>query len=111
MSPGKRALAGEKIKVQAGCVDRSRDSGYPDAFPFRCVGKRELEHKANPPEERLVEILAPIGGENRDAAKSFHALEQVAHFHVGKAVVGVTRLDALAEERFRFIEEEQGIGP
>ena len=41
-------------------------------------------------------------------AIGFHALQQVAHLDVGEAVVAVTHLAALAEQRVGLVEEQHG---
>ena len=76
--PGERILAGQKFEIQRGAIHLGRNSRLPDSLALGGVGKRKFDHEAQPAQERLVQILAPVRGENREAAKALHALEQIS---------------------------------
>ena len=73
---------------------------------LRGIGKRKLHDEAQAAQERRVEGAFHIGREDRQAAVGFHALQQVADFDVGVAVVAVFDFAALAEQRVGFVEEQ-----
>ena len=70
------------------------------------VGKREFDDEAEPPDEGLVDVLPEVRREDRDALVLLHPLQQVADLDVRVAVVRVLHFGALAEERIRFVEEQ-----
>ena len=53
-----------------------------------------------------VERALHVGGEDRQAAISLHALQQIVDLDVGVAVVAVLDFAALAEQRVGFVEEQ-----
>src|SRR4051794_13192740 len=78
----------------------------PDLLPLVHVREREVDDEADPPRERLIQGIALVRGEDREAAVGLHALQEVADLDVGIAVVAVLDLGALAEERVRLVEEQ-----
>ena len=106
MPAGQLELAGEEGEIERREIDGRREHLPPDALALDCAGQRKLHHIAQPAGERLVEILAPVGGEDREAVEPLHALQQVADLDVGEAVVRVLDLGALAEQRVRLVEEQ-----
>ena len=102
------------------CARKSRSSALastpggitpaPDAQPLGRARQRELDDEAQPAQERLVEVLLAVGGEDREALEALHALEQVADLEVGVAVVRVLDLGALAEQRVGLVEEQDHVG-
>ena len=47
-----------------------------------------MQHKAQPSEEGLVQVLDEVGRENDDARETLNVVEQHSHVHVGIAISG-----------------------
>src|SRR5207244_11882488 len=58
--------------------------------------------------ECLIERGPEVGGQDRQSPVRLHALQQVADLDVGVAVVAVSDLRALAEQRVGFVEQQYG---
>src|SRR5262249_11933409 len=89
---------------------RGREDTPPDFGAFRFVREGEVYDEANAALESRIERLLHVGGENRQATVGFHTLQQIAHLHVGVAVVAVLDLAALAEQRVRLVEQQDRTG-
>ena len=48
----------------------------------------KLDHKPQPPEEGLVDVLEEVGGEDDDAREPLNVVEQDTHVHIGISVCG-----------------------
>jgi hypothetical protein len=83
-----------------------RNSTAPDALALGGCGVGEVDGEAQPTLEGLVERGLGVGGENGDALELLHALQQIADFDVGVAVMAVANFRALAEERLGLVEEQ-----
>ena len=66
------------------------------AFGF--AGEGEGDDKTQTPQKGVVHGASQIGGQNRQAAVSFHALQQEADTYIGVAVAGVLHFAALTEQ-------------
>ena len=75
----------------------------------RLPGKGNLDDEAHATHECLVDVLAQIGGEYRDALVLLHLLQQVGDLDVGVAVVRILHVGALAEQRVGLVEEQNGV--
>ena len=85
---------------------RLRKNVAPNGFALSGIGKRELHHESQAAQERRIESGLHVRRQDRQAAVRFHALEQVAHFDVGVAIVAVPHFAAFAEERVGFVEKQ-----
>lgn len=59
-----------------------------------------------PARERVVDLGAFSGGEDRDAGVFLDFLEEIINLNVGVSVVAIMHLSALAKERIGFVEKE-----
>jgi hypothetical protein len=104
---GQLVVAGDRLEVEGGVRGgpsaRSRGSTGARARPGAAAGSRR---RLEPAGERVVEVLAQVGGEDRDAVEGLDALQQVGDLLVGVAVVGVLALAALAEQGVGLVEEQ-----
>src|SRR5271163_4115674 len=107
VAPG-NAEAREAFDVESVDGRARREDTAPDFGALRCFGEWELDDEAEAAEKGLVERGLAVGGEDGETAIGLHALEQVADFAVGVAVVAVFDIGALAEERIGFVEEQDG---
>lgn len=82
----------------------------PQREPLPGVGEREVDHQVQAPGERLVDVGAQVGGEQRDAVEGLQPLEQVGALHVGVLVVRVLDLRPLPEDGVGLVEEQYGVG-
>ena len=82
----------------------------PDQLAVVGLGEREVDHEVEPAHERVVDVLAEVGGEDDRARVALHLLQQVGDLDVGVAVVRVGDLGALAEQRVGLVEEEDRVG-
>src|SRR6266545_942323 len=100
--------AGEELRLQS--LDRRlfREDAAPDLLPLRRFGERELDDEAEAAQERRVERVLEVRGEDREPAVGLHALEQIADLDVGVAVVAVLDLGTFAEQGVGLVEEEDG---
>jgi len=80
----------------------------PDLRACRLVRKRERDGEADPAQERRVETLLEVGGQDRQAPVRLHPLEEVANLDVGVTVVAVLHLAALAEQGIGLVEQQDG---
>src|SRR5260221_704749 len=80
----------------------------PDFGPLRSVWEREMDDEADAPQEGCVQCTLEIRGQDCQAAIGFHALQEVADFDVGVAVVAILDLAAFAEKRVSLVEQEDG---
>ena len=78
----------------------------PDLRPLRLIRKRKLHHEPQPAQERWIERLLHVRGQDGQAAIRFHPLEQIADLDVCVAVVAVFHFAALPEKRIGFVEEQ-----
>jgi len=107
------AAAGELPARERGEVDGAKRGALGELPPPYLlaglrVGERELHDKAQPPHERAVERAFHVGGQNGQTPVRLDALEQVGDFDVGVAVVAVLDVAALAKERVRLVEQQDG---
>ena len=88
---GRRAAAG-RCRTASGAPARR----WACQISSRCAGLREgeVDDEPQPPQERLVHVVAQVAGEDRDALVVLHPLQQVADLDVGVAVVRVGHLGA-----------------
>src|ERR1700722_15359820 len=83
------------------------EDALPDGFALARIGKWKVDDETEAALEGFIQRGLEVGSENRDALEVFHPLQQVADFDVGVAVVTIFDLGPFAEERVRFIEEQQ----
>ncbi len=69
---------------------------------------RELDDETDAAQEGRVDRIAHVGGEDGKATIPLHPLEQVAHLHIGIAIVAVAHLAARAEQRIGLVEQQHG---
>src|SRR4029079_3448902 len=67
--------------ISQGGFGRKRE--MPDSAPVLFVRERKLDDRLKAPHERLVQILAKIGGENAHPLVLLHFLQQVRNLEVG----------------------------
>src|SRR4051812_33235228 len=109
--PGQLQLPGQEIEVDVRTERRlRRKERRPDLPSMRLVREGEFHADLQSPQERLIEVLAKVGGEDGQAVVLLHPLEEVADLDVGEAIVGILDLRALAEQRIGLVEEEDGVG-
>src|SRR5580700_6376381 len=82
----------------------------PNLLSLRCIRKREVDHKAQSPQKRKVDIGLEVRGEDRKARILFHPLQKVTHFDVCVAIVAVFHFAALAKKRVGFVKEQYHAG-
>ena len=58
----------------------------------------------------FVEVLAEVGRQDRDPVVLFHPLQEIGDLDVRVAVVRVAHFGAFAEQRVRFVEEQNRVG-
>ena len=86
---------------------RRREGPPPDlARAAARVRERELDHEAQPAQERAVDVRAQVRGQDREPAVGLHPLQQVGDLEVRVAVVAVLHLAALAEQRVGLVEQQ-----
>src|SRR5215472_9649110 len=94
-------------------VDRANRSGGgknspPDTGAGSCIRKWKLHDETHAPYKGAVERLLHVGRQNGNSAIGLDALQQIAHFQIGVAVMAVAYFAAFAEKRVRFIEQKNG---
>ena len=85
---------------------RRGEAVSPQLQPQLLGRRREVDDAVEPAGERLVDVGAQVGRQDRQAVEGLHALQQVGALDVGVAVVGVAHLAALAEHRVGLVEEQ-----
>src|SRR5882672_2179508 len=66
----------------------------------------ELDHELQSADERRVDVLAEVGGEDRQAIEALEPGQEICGLEIGVPVVRVAYLSALAEQRVRLIEQQ-----
>src|SRR5262247_1824186 len=92
----------EERKVERAGINARRNDARPDPQPLWDPGQRKVDDEPQSSQERIVEILLPVGGKNCQSFESRHPLEEVADLEIGVAVVCVLDLGAFSEERVRL---------
>src|SRR6185295_13021516 len=82
---------------------------FPNATPIFLVRKRVLDNEAKTTDESVVQVLAQIGGQDRDSFVLLHLLQQIPNFNVCVAVVRILNFRALARESVSCVEEENRV--
>ena len=59
-----------------------------------------------PSRERVVDLSASAGGDNREAGIFLNLLQEIIDLDVGITVVAIMHLGVFAKERLRFVEKE-----
>ena len=77
-----------------------------DSFRRGFLRGWDADDEIKPPRQRVVDLSAFVGGENRDAGVFLDSLEEIVDFDVGVTVVAIMHLSAFAKERIRFVEKE-----
>jgi hypothetical protein len=75
-------------------------------FSTRFPSWRDADNEIKPPRERVVDLSAFAGGENREAGVFLDSLEEIVDLDVGVTVVAIMHLGAFAKERICFVEKE-----
>ena len=91
--------AGElEVRREEPDVDVRLDRGLlgqdepPDPLPVLRLREREVDHVVQPAQERLVDVVAEVRGEDDGARVALHLLEEVRDLDVRVAVVRVAHL-------------------
>ena len=74
-------------------------------------GLGEVDDRVEPAGERVVDVGAQVGGQHGQPVEGLQPLQQVGALDVGVAVVGVSDVAALAEDRVGLVEEQHGVDP
>jgi len=69
----------------------------------------ELDDELKSPHERIIEAMAHICGQNADALVLLHPLQQVCHFNVNVAVVGVAHIRPLPKQGIGLIKKQNRV--
>lgn len=102
----------QAVEIQITVVSfRVEDQAGKCALPYLLAlghaGKGEVDDKTQPPQECLIQRAFHIGRQDCQASEGFHALQQICHLGVGKAVVAVLDFAAFAEQRIGFVKKQQ----
>ena len=86
-----------------------RPGALPDPLPAPLIRKRKRNRERKPAQKRLVQILAQVRRQDGYPFVLLHLLQKVRHFEVRVTVMRIPHLAALAEQRIRLVEEQNGI--
>ena len=105
--------AGDRHRRQRGGVQAARrrairEGAPPDRLARGAVREREADDGAQPPQEGFVHGVLQVARQDGDPSVGLDALEEVADLGVGVAVARVLDLAALAEQRVRLVEQQDG---
>src|SRR6266705_1306165 len=67
---------------------------------------RDGDNEMKPSRERVVDLSASAGGDNREAGIFLNLLQEIIDLDVGITVVAIMHLGVFAKERLRFVEKE-----
>src|SRR5258708_7744506 len=82
----------------------------PDALSPWCTWKWKLHNEPYPAQERRIERVLHVRGEDCQPAIRFHPLQQITDLEFRVPVVAVTALAAFAEQCTRLIEQQHCAG-
>lgn len=100
-------LLGNGLQVQFGCqANGGREGFLPQNQPLGGPGHGEMHYALESAGESIVHVALEIGAQDAQPAEFFHSLEQVRHLLVGKAVVRIADVGALAKQRVGFVKKQ-----
>src|SRR6266508_3853837 len=110
LATGELELTGKEREVDiASRGRRGWDQQPPEPFALVLVRLGELDVEVDATAECLVEVLREIGREDHHAVVALHPLEEIGDLDVRVAVVRVSHLRALPEQRVGLVEEQDRV--
>ena len=107
LAAGQREPLGQGGQVDPAVQPPVRQMQSPQLQPLGGPGPGHGNGKVEAAQERLVDGLRQIRRQHGDALERFQPLQQVVDLDVGVAVMRVLNRGALAEQRIRFVKEQQ----